>query len=713
LSFDLEADAVTGNFFQVLGVSTAAGRLLEPRDDLPGSAPVAVVSWGYWKTHYGLDPKILGTTIRLDSVQARIAGATAPLDHLQATVVGVVDPRFSGVILGRKPDVWIPTALVPGKLGLSLMARLKGGVSIRQAEDQMRGLDRDRLEGFAARDPQWRRVRLAVTPAATGLSTPLHEQFGGPVRMLMLLLGVMLLLACANLGSLLLARAAAREREMAVRVSLGAGRLRLVRQMLTESLLLAIVGGLAGLMAARVAGGPLVRLMSAGARSLGTRPPPEVPLDISVLGFTTAITIVAAIGFGLAPAIIAFVAAPAASLRGSGATTTSRTQRLAGRALVVTQVALSLVLLTVSWLYAAHLAGLRDRSLGFDRNSVLLLSIDTSHVGLSREQGRGAVKALLARFETLPGVRAATVSGMTPMSGAGGSRFLTVPGFTERLSARHRVSLNSIAPKYFNTYRTPMVAGRDFEPADESGRRVVIVNEALARHYFPSVDPLDRQIFLEGDPQPFDIIGVAADAKYQDVRVPAPETVYFDCFRQGTMPSEFTLRTSVPPESLADDARRLVELAMNGARVRGTRTLAEQIDAAIGPERLIATLSGFFGGVGALLAAIGLYGLIAYTVARRTREIGLRMALGATRGTVMRAVLVDALRLVAIGVAVGAPLALWGKRVAAAMLENLPAGGFQPILIAAAGLVAVALVAAGIPARRATRVEPVIALRSE
>jgi predicted permease len=312
------------------------------------------------------------------------------------------------------------------------------------------------------------------------------------------------------------------------------------------------------------------------------------------------------------------------------------------------------------------------------------------------------------RFEAIPGVRSATVSGMTPISGAAGSRYATVEGFQEAPQGRRRLQINGVAPRYFETFRTPIVAGRDFRN-DEGQSRVAIVNQALARHYLAGREPLGKHVLFDGDSQPYEIVGVAGDAKYSDVRVTAPPTIYLDYFQQ-RMPSEFALRTSVPPLTVAATVRRIVE---GNARVVKVTTLADQVDASIVPERLIATLSGFFGAAGMLLAAIGIYGLLAYTVARRTGEIGVRMALGATGRDVMGMVVRNALWLVFGGIAAGVPIAVWSTRIAASMVESLPAGNLFPIALAAAATLGVALLAAWVPARRATRVDPLIALRAE
>ena len=699
-------EVVTGNFFQALGVRPALGRLLEPSDDRPGAPPVAVVSWQYWQNRFSGEARVLGASIDIEDTRVPVP--------MHATVVGVAERRFSGVVVAYRPDVWTSLSVVPDAVRsrgwLALIARLKPGASIEQARAEMRVLDRARIEELAQRDPQWLRVAIDVASARTGLSTPLHQQFGGPLFVLMTMVGGVLLLACVNIGGLLLARGAARQHEMAVRVSLGAGRFRIVRQVLTESLLLASIGGILGVVGARVGATILMRMMISGTRAPGPTPSLDIPLDARVLGFTIGVTVMAALLFGLVPAIAAFVTAPAAALRQAiGAP--PRARRLFGSGLVIAQVAISVALLSVSQLSIAHLRHLRDRSLGFDRDRVLLLTVNTARAQ-SRAQMLALYHDVVPRLQAIPGVRAVAASGITPIAPGAASRFLQAEGFDEPSEDRRRAAMNWVSPNYFATYGTPLLAGRDFRDADFEQPRRVIVNQTVARHYFAGRDPIGRHVWLENEREPYEIVGVAGDAKYHEVRDAAPPTVYvFAPMSRGS--TELSLRTDVTPAAVAADARRVVTEVLGADSVRRVITLAEQVDAAIVPERLLAILAGFFGASGALLAAIGLYGLLAYTVACRTKEIGVRMALGATRGDVVRMMLKLALRLVLTGVVVGVPVAFWSKRLAATMVEHLPAGGVFPIVVGASALLAVGLLAVYGPVRRATRVDPIAALRAE
>jgi len=668
--------------------------------------PVAVVSWQYWNTRLNGDPRVLGSAIDLQDIRVPVP--------FHVTVVGVAEPTFPGIVAAYQPDVWVSLSAVPDamrpRVGLSLVARLKAGASIDQARAEMRVLDRSRTDALAKRDPQSLRVVIDVTSARTGLNTPLQQQFGGPLLLLMTMVGCVLLLACVNIGGLLLARGAARQHEMAVRVALGAGRFRIVRQVLTESLLLATMGGLLGVAGARVGATMLMRMMMAGTRSPGPPPRLDVPLDARVLTFTLAITLLAALLFGLVPAIAAFVSAPAPTLRQTGAAP-PRSRRLFGNGLVVAQVAISLALMSVSQMSVAHLRQLRDYSLGFDRNDVLLISINTSRAQ-NREQLAAIYRTLVPRLQTIPGVRAVAASATTPSAQGAASRFVRAEGFDEPAQDKSRASLNWVSPNYFATFRTPVLAGREFRDGDMDQPRRVIVNQALARRYFASRNPIGLHVWLENERDPYEVVGVVGDAKYgDDIRLMAPPTVYvFAPMSRGS--TTLSLRTDGNPIAVAANARQIASNLLGPDAVQRVTTLADQVDTALVPERLMAILSTFFGAIGALLAAIGLYGLLTYTVARRTKEIGIRMTLGATRGDVMRMIVRGSLALVVAGLAVGAPVAFWSTRLAAAAIENA-SGGRVAVAAAGAAMIAVAALAAWVPTRRATRVEPVIALRSE
>jgi len=497
---------------------------------------------------------------------------------------------------------------------------------------------------------------------------------------------------------------------------------------LTESLLLSAMGGLCGVFVAYAGANALVKIIASGRSPVGMPQPLEIPvhLDLRVLLFAAGSAVATGLLFGLAPAWNAFVSAPSSSLRGIGrAVETPRWKRF-GQGLVVAQVALSVILLAGASLFVRYLTDLRTVGVGFEAASVLQVSLDWSRSGYTAAQRGRSFEQALDRIGAVSGVRSATLAAITPISGAGGRRFLTVQGFTENPDDRRRVSLNSVGPKYFETLGTPFIAGRDFTFADEGRPRVAIVNQAMARYYFGTSSPLGHRFTIEGDDAtPFEIVGVVGDAKYLDLHETPPRTIYENVFQGGPgANAKIVLRSDVPPASVVSSVRRAVHDVLPTVPVARVTTLAEQVDASILPERLIALSSVIFGIVAAALVAIGLYGLLAYTVTRRINEIGIRMALGATRRDVTGMVLAGALGLVGTGLLVGVPIVLVAKGYASRILGilaatqamgpvTLPVGTTVPIVVAAAGMVAVALVAAYVPVRRATNVDPIVALRCE
>lgn len=716
---------VSGNFFDVLGLRPAIGRLIGPQDDRIGSAgAVAVISWSYWRTHFNLDPAVLGKSLVVSDVPA--------------TIVGVTPREFFGLQLGMDPPLWLPVSMEPliqtpshladGSLRVALVARVKPAVTFEQAQAEMRVLDQPRLAELEARshDVQWRHVALGVEPAGAGLSI-LRDRFASSLLAMMWAVGVLLLLACINIAGLLLARGAARRREVAVRVALGAGRFRLVRQVLTESLLLSTVGGVCGVSVAYLGAHALVKVIASGRSPVGMPQSLEIPvhLDLRVLLFAAGTAVTTGLLFGLAPAWNAFISAPSSSLRGIGGAAEPKRWKRFGQGLVVAQVALSVILLSAAALFVRHLTDLRTVGVGFQATSVLQVSLDWSRSGYTPAQLGPMHRQVLDRIAAIAGVRSATLAAMTPISGAAGRRFISVQGLTENPDDRRRVSLNLVAPKYFETLGTPFIAGRDFAFADEGHPRVAIVNQAMARYYFGTSSPLGRQFAIEGQTTPLEIVGVVGDAKYLDLHETPPRTIYTNAF-QGSAGTNLTLvlRTDVPPRSVVASVQRAVHDVLPSVPVARVTTLAEQVDASILPERLIAMLSVLFGIVAATLVAIGLYGLLAYTVTRRINEIGIRMALGATSRDVIGMVLAGALGLVGTGLIIGVPIALRAKGYASRVLAILAATQARepvtlsaditvPILVAAVAMLAVALISSYVPVRRAAAVDPMTALRWE
>jgi putative ABC transport system permease protein len=697
---------VVGNFFQMLGVKPEIGRLIGPGD--AANSAVAVVSWSYWRNRFNLDPAIVGSQIFVEDVPV--------------TVVGVTPREFVGLQVGVRPAIWVP--MDAGSGPLQLVARSRPGVSIEQMRAEMAVLFRFTLEERTrnSKDPLQHQLKFTVESAGAGLSTGLRDQFAKPLLALMAVVGLLLLIACTNLANMLLARAAARRHEIAIRVSLGAGRFCLVRQVFTESVLLSAAGGLFGIILAYFGADALVRIITSGQPIIGMPSNIEIGVhpDVRVLLFTAAIALLTGVLFGLAPAWNAFSSAYATSLRDTGRAGATRFQRFFGKSLVVAQVALSAVLLSAAGLFIANLSSLEHADLGFRRDYVLLVTLDPSRSGYSGERLSRAYQELLERLATIPGVRSTTLSAGTPISGGAAVSFAIVEGYQEKPEDRRYVFINWVAPKYFETLGTPLLGGRDFTFQDQGGPRVAIINQAMARYYFGDRNPIGKQVALEKDwkgfgvDQPYEIVGVVGDANYSKIRETPPRTIYFNAFRLGgAAPSQFEIRTSLKPEALAPAVRRTVRELLSTVPVARVTTLADQVDESILPERLIAMLSGVFGALGSLLVAIGIYGLLAYTITRRIKEIGIRMTLGATRSIVARMVLGEALGMTCVGLIIGAPVAYWGQHFAGSLIADLPGMSAFPVTISALTIIAIALVAAYVPAGRAARIDPMEALRHE
>ena len=697
-------ESVPGNYFRVLGLQPAIGRLIGPEDaPASGDGDVAVVSWSYWNRRFHRDPAILGK---------RIFYNDAP-----KIIIGVAPRTYVGPRVGSQTDLWTPAA----RYGLTMLARLKQGVTIEQAQAEIAVLYGGLQEQDAVRGRNPRvEARMELLPAGAGLAR-VRDQYGKPLALLMTVVGLLLLLACINMASMLLARSAGRQRELAVRVGLGASRGRLVRQMLTESVLLSVAGALAGVLVAYFGTGVLVRIMASGRAFEHIEI--QVQPDLNLLLFAAGIALLTGLLFGMAPAWYAFRAAPASAMRQTGRGGDTWFWRLFGKGLVTAQVALSILLVTAAAVFLSHLTRLRNFDLGFRSDHVLLVNVDPSRSGYQREQLIAAYREILTRLEAIPRVRSVSITGCTPLQGCGaGSRYLFAEGHVERPEERLRTAVAFVSPRYFETLGAPLIAGRDFSLRDAGRSRVAIVNERMARHYFPDVNPIGKRVAIDRNPkdggwfgsdEPYEIVGVVADMKAVELREPAYPFIYFNMFQENRLANQFQLRTTVDPESVVGSVQRIVRDVLKSVPVTRVTTLADQLDSNIVPERLIATLSEFFGALGAVLAGIGLYGLLAYTVARRTNEIGVRMALGATAGSVSRLVLRDVLGMVCAGLVAGTWLVFWGRPLAASVLHDLKLESVAPLAIGGAAIVVVALLASYVPVRRAARVDPMEALRHE
>ncbi len=704
---------VSGNYFDVLGVRAARGRTLTPDDEgAPGASPQVMISHGFWQRGFAADPEILGRSLELNGTAF--------------SIVGVTPPGFAGEVVGQAIDVWIPismqAAIHRGRPNLDrweagwlqLIGRLRPGTSLVEARGEIAGLYRRTLDSLAdgAIDADFINDRLApevaVTPGAYGLSR-LRAQFSRSLFTLMAIVGLVLLVACANVANLLLERATGRRKEIVVRLALGAGRGRLVRQLLAESFLLCVLGAGLGLLFAAWAAEALVALVGASSVALSPRP------DGPVLAFTLLLTLGTTVLFGLAPAFSATRVALAPVLREGGRGLAAGRSR-AGRLLVVTQLAFSLLLLVGSGLFVRTLQNLEKLDLGFDREGILMLNVDPVGAGLPAENLEPFTAGLLGRLAELPGVSGVTASENGIFSGTESSATARPEGFTPADGRDPEIRFDHVAPRYFSVVGVPLLAGRDFTAADRQGASpVTVINAALAETYFPGVNPVGRHVTAVGPPdEVFEIVGVAANARDHDLRGPVPPRFYLPMLQADGFPSQYNVEIRTErPAALVAAVRQAVRELHPGMVIDDLDPLTAMIADSIGEERMIARLSSVFSLLALVLASIGLYGVISYAVARRTQELGVRLALGANHGTILWLVLRETLLLAAAGIAIGVPAALAATRLIESRLVGLSAADPLTLIVAAATLVAVAVAAGAFPSLRATRVDPVRALKWE
>jgi predicted permease len=721
---------VSGSYFPTLGVQADVGRLIGPEDDrTAGGSPVAVISYTYWSKRFNRDSSVVGRRINLNGSSF--------------TIIGVTPSEFFGVQPGESVDVFVPMTMIaavepefalagtpystltaPFRNWIHLMARLEPGITQDQAQASLEPIyaqakrDAAAALGSGPFDLSFRKMflerRLRLEPGSQGL-TALREQFSKPLLVLMAIVGVLLFIACSNVANLLLAHAKARQKEVALRLALGAGPRRLMRQLLTESVLLAMAGGALGMIFAFWGSDALLSFMSRSPSPVLLRVAP----DARVLTFTLLVSLVAAIFFGLVPSWSASRLELSQSLNetswrlGSG----RQHSRLA-RTLAVAQIGLSVVLLVGAGLLVRTLRKLQEVNPGFNRENVLLFSLDPGMLGYKDSQVAQLYERLLDRMKSLPGVRAASLSLYRPLSQRFSMTAPTIEGNTVRPGENVFVSLNLVGPGYFRTLGTGILMGREFTDADRAGApKVAVVNQAMARYCFGNGNPLGRRFSIPGwagDNSMLEIVGVVENMKNYKLREPAPPAAYVP-FSQSpnTFATTFEVRTASDPESLINSARRVVEEADSRLPVFDVKTLDEQLDETLVQERLVASLSTLFGLLALSLTCVGLYGLIAYSVGRRTHEFGVRMALGAERGDVLRLVLAEGIRLALAGVALGVAAALVVTRFASSLLFGVKPTDPLTFAVAPLVLTAVALLACFIPARRATKVDPMVALRHE
>ncbi len=731
---------VSGNFFSELGVDAIAGRTLTEDDDSPnGAQPVAVISYNFWKRRFALDPGVVGRKVRIDD--------------FPFTIVGVAPPGFFGIEVGGGPDLWWPIRMTPqvilgdqslsdsGRRWLYLMARLKPGAGVEQASAEMNAVFRQDLdeiapERLASLTPTQRRNyferNIQLVAGGTGF-TWLRQRVKQPLLILLIVVGLTLLIACANVANLLLARAAGRRKEIALRLAIGAGRFRLVRQLLTESLLLAALSGALGLLLAQW-----------GARLLLAYMPPEqtatfdLAPDAKVFAFTLAISILTSLLFGLAPALGATRLDLSSSLKDTAGVGASRSRLTPNKLLIVTQVALSLFLLVGAGLFIRSLQNLKNLDAGFDRENVTLFSLN-SPSGYTLAQRINLYRQALDRLKALPGVTSASLSSFSLLSGSGMNSNVVVDGYANQPDEDMDCHRLWVGPNYFATMGMSLLQGRDFSPQElqPQGEPLIdqpatsrsstpqptapiaaVINKTMAWRFFRDQNPLGRRFSVQNGPLrgiPIEVIGVIKDAKYYNLREKTPPTYYLSFFQRpregqaGTM----LLRGFASPASATMEIQRAIRELDPRAQALNLRTMNEVVNRSLLQERFVAQLGGFFSLFALLLASIGLYGVMSYSVTRRTNEIGIRMALGARGADIVRMVMKEFMLMVMIGGAIGLSAALATTRLVSSLLFGLTPNDPAPIAVAAALMITVAALAIYLPARRASRVDPVVALRRE
>lgn len=711
-------DAYSGNFFTVLGVRPALGRLFSEEEDTP-DASLVVLSDRYWRARFAADPAIIGRTVTINRVSF--------------TVAGVTPPEFLGIAVGNGPDAWVPLRstdrLAPGRKErwtepfaswLLLGGRVRAGVDRRQAESELDLVHRRVLQEQLAIAPMGREEstqrfvqasHLVLRPAATGMHSGLRETYALPLKVLMGIAGLVLLASCTNLANLLLARASSRRREIEIRQALGAGRGRIVQQLLTESSVLTLLGGALAIGIAWGCSALLVRVISTGdtPMSIDLRP------DAKVLAFSAFATFLAAGLFGVAPALRAS--------RGSGSATRTGSRqigqgsRVLDRGLIVAQVALSVALVAGAGLFVRTFQNLWGIDPGFQRDDVLMFSVDAKLAGYGNDQERigSLYSEILRRMQAMPGVRSAGVSIVRPVD----DQFYLIDRVNEidgRALAQKdtiKVAWNAVSHGYFDTVATPILLGRDIQPADDgTAPRVVVVNQSFANRAFPNENPIGHRIGLAT------IVGVVKDSLYNGMRDEPRPVLYYSIFQHGQNQGfrwgfvSYELRSG-SGGNLGEQARREVEAVDRSLPLFRVRTLKVQMAQSLLKEQLLAMLSSFFGGVALLLACIGLYGLIAYNVARRIPEIGIRTALGAPRSHLFWLIQKEAVLLTLAGIALGVPAAMLGARYAKSLLFEVAPSDPLTLITAAGLLLSVALAAGYAPLRLAIRVDPASALRCE
>ena len=721
----VDGELVSGTYFPVLGVGAALGRVFTPEDDkTPGGHPIAVISYRYWQSRFGGRPDVIGKKLLVDGY---------PL-----TIVGVSQAGFDGTDPGSSPQIRIPIMMeaqmspqfaefysMKNRRGrwVNAFGRLKPGVTMVQAKAALQPFFHQMLEmevrekDFARAAPETRQrfltMWMELIPAAKGDSN-LRRQFASPLLVLTAVVGLVLLIACANVANLLIARATARQKEIAIRLALGASRSRIVSQLLVESLMLALAGGAAGLALAVWMDKTLLNFLPTGDAPLILSTAP----DWRILSFNLGVSLVTGIIFGLVPALQSTRPQLAGTLKDQVGSIAGGTSVGLRKTLVTAQVTLSLLLLIGAGLFIRSLKNLKDLDPGFHTANLIGFAVDPPMNGYKQERSLDLYRQLRDNLNAIPGVESSALAVIPVLSGDEWDSSMAVEGFQHKPSETPDPHMQFISPDYFKTMNVPILLGRDFRMTDGRGApQVCIVNEKFARRFFKDGLAVGRHIGMGGDPGTkldIEIIGVARDTKYESMRDEVPLEVYRPYHQMEFVLGMYAyVRTARQPEQAFSSIRQVVNNLDPNLPVFQMKTIESQMEESLITERLVATLSTGFGILATLLAAIGLYGVMAYMVAQRTREIGVRMALGAGSGDVLWLVMKDVLVLAGIGIAVGLPAA-WGlTRMVKSQLYGIQPNDMLTIVAATLGIACVALLAGYVPARKATRVEPMIALRWE
>lgn len=703
---------VTGNYFSTLGAKPSVGRAFLPEEDqTPGSHPVAVVSHRLWQRRFGGDPNLAGKTINLNGYGF--------------TVIGIAPAEFSGTTRGFTPDIYVPMMMLAQATGrqglepltsrgynwLSVMGRLKPGVGREQAQASMRTLASQIKQVY----PMNTITELNLLDASRG-DTSLVRDLSTPLYLLMIVVGLVLLIACANVANLLLARAAVRHKEIAIRLAVGASRGRLVRQLLTESVLLSTLGGMGGLILALWISSFWVKF---------TPPTNLAPIelkggiDLRVLAFSFLLMLLTGLIFGLVPALYSSKPDIAKALNNQKIAFNKSKRRLTtGNFLVIAQVALSLAVLISAGLCVRSLRNLQIIDAGFESSKVLAMTFNLRLNGYNKDQGQQFYNQVIERVGTLPAVETVSLAQVVPLGGNGPRHTVKLEGYEPQANEAISIDFNVVSPEYFQTLGIPLMRGRDFSPQDTpEAPKVVVINQAMIDRYWPGLVPVGKHIRLpasSGNPeQTLEIIGVVQNSKYRSLTEEAQPIMYLPLTQNHRSEMALHVRCATDPKELLAAVRREVNSLDPNLPVFDIKTFNEQKTRALYTARLAAMLLSAFSILALFMAAVGVYGVMAYTVSRRTHEIGIRMALGAQQGAILKLMMGEGTVMVAIGLLLGIAMAIAATRFFSSFLYGIAATDLWTIILASLLLTGATLLASFVPSRRATRIDPLIAIKYE